>query len=368
MNEKGYEKDIAFVNKYDSLMSTKYEFSLYFIGLASCLGVHIMYLILFSKCGIKEMAYFNIGSVSFYALMLILVKFINNKSIIVYLSIAEIIAHASAATIFVGWKPDFGMFLLMIIPLLFLMPTRITIVPFIFMFISIGLYGALGFLCHDDRFVIHSLEHDKMGTTLYIINIVIGAFVLFYVTTIYTILNHYTQSKLRAQNEQLLVMATVDPLTQLHNRRAMGDTLSKVSIESQESGEKYVLGIGDIDDFKQVNDTYGHDYGDSVLSAVASIISDNLPQGGYAARWGGEEFLFVLPASNLESGVRFADKIIESIRAYKFNKGDIEFGVTMTFGVSEGHPEDDIDRVLVNADKRLYHGKATGKNHTEFLD
>ena len=363
-----YQKDLKFIEKIDSLTSKNIEFFAYFIGLASCFAVHILYFTMFAVNGIREMAYFNIFSILFYAVCILLIRKVKVKITIVYAAIAEIIIHASLATICVGWGPDFGMFLLMIIPITFLMPNKQKNIPFIFMFSSLLLYGVLRYIYNDPNSSVYDLEHTKIGLIFYVINIFIGTFVLVYATTIYTIMDRYTECMLRVQNEQLRIMALVDPLTRLSNRRAMGENLKLVSSGSQQSGKKYVIGLGDIDNFKKINDTYGHDYGDTVLSEVALILTEKIPENGYAARWGGEEFLFVIPESEVMDGFECAESIISSVRSHRFVKGKTEFFVTMTFGVCEGCPDDDVDKIISCADKRLYKGKNNGKNHTEYTD
>ncbi|WP_303805682.1 GGDEF domain-containing protein [Ruminococcus flavefaciens] len=366
--KENYEKDLGFIEKMDHLVSRRIEFIAYFFALAACLAAHILYFFLFLNAGVKNMAIFNVFSVLFYALTIILIKKVKNKLLLAYAALAEIIIHASLATICVGWVPDFGMFLLMIIPIAFLMPNKNKKAPFVVMFTSILLYGVLKYIYRDHNYTVYNIDNTAFASVFYFINIFIGSFVLVYATTIYTFMNRYTECKLRVQNEQLRIMASVDPLTKLSNRRAMHRNLTEICEKSRETGRNYVLGIGDIDNFKQVNDTYGHDFGDCVLSTVAEVISDNLPDSGCAARWGGEEFLFVIPDEELEKGRLFSDKIVTLISQQQFVKDDTTFSVTMTIGICEGAPDDIIDKVISQADKRLYKGKRNGKNHTEYTD
>ena len=146
----------------------------------------------------------------------------------------------------------------------------------------------------------------------------------------------------------------------------MNAKLADISAKSAESGEHYVIGLGDIDDFKHVNDTYGHEMGDEVLSAVAELIKGNIPENGCVSRWGGEEFLFVIPCDTLEGGAECAERIIASISSKRFTCDDKTFSVTMTIGVCEGKPGDNIEKVINSADSRLYKGKHSGKNRVEY--
>ncbi len=366
-NEK-YRKDLTFIEKIDHLISQKIEFLAYFIGFSACLAVHIAYLLLFAATGITIMKIFNIFSVIFYFSTLILVKKVKEKSILVYATFIEIITHASIATLCVGWESDFGMFLLMIIPIAFLMPDKNKKNSFIIMTVSILLYGILGFLSLSPDSSIYSFEKNSYHTIFYVINIISDSSILIYFTTIYTIINRYTDCKLRVQNEQLRILASTDPLTQLNNRREMGRILADISTESKNNKKSFVIGIGDIDNFKRVNDTYGHDHGDVVLSAISAIIASSIPDNGYVARWGGEEFLFVIPDADISAGKNCGETIIQSVSQHKFKHNDSVFFVTMTFGVCEGQPDDIVDKIISHADARLYMGKHNGKNQVVYTD
>lgn len=366
--EEKYQKDLAFLKKMEHLISQRIEFLAYFVAFSACLALHIAYLLLFAATGIKIMSIFNIFSVAFYFSTLILVKRVKEKNVLIYATFIEIIIHATVATICVGWESDFGMFLLMIIPIAFLMPSKNKKNSFIIMTISILLYGILGFLSLNPDSSVYNFEKNSYHTIFYVINIFSDSSILIYFTAIYTIINRYTECRLRVQNEQLRIMASTDPLTHLSNRREMGRILTDISAESKLSRKPFVIGIGDIDNFKRVNDTYGHDTGDAVLSSVSGIIQEKLPQNGFVARWGGEEFLFVIPNADINSGSEYAEKIIRSVNQHKFTSNDSTFFVTMTFGICEGQPEDIVDKIISHADSRLYKGKNSGKNCVRYTD
>lgn len=363
-----YKKDLQLIEKLDRLKTVKLQFIAHFFAFSACLAAHILYLLLFAMAGVKSMMIFNIFSVAFYVLEIISVKWVKNKLFLVYATIFEIILHASFATVCVGCESDFIMFLLMIIPIAFLIPQDNKVAPFAIMFSSVVMYGVLRYFYMQPGAALYDIDGTGFVNVFYIINIISGAFVLIYVTTIYAYMQRYTECKLRVQNEQLRILASTDPLTKLCNRREMGKRLAEICSESIKSGKKYVVGIGDVDDFKKVNDTYGHDFGDTVLSAVSEVIAENIPSAGHAARWGGEEFLFIIPESDIEVGRQSAETIIALIGGRNFTCGDKSFSVTMTIGICEGFPNDNIDKVISRADSRLYKGKHSGKNCVEFTD
>ncbi len=363
-----FAEDQEFVTKMDKLASPQAVFLAYFCPLVACLIAHTLYMVLFAMSGVVEMVFFNIGSIIFYAVMIICAKCIKEPLKLVYASIAEIVLHASVATVFVGLRPNFCMFLLMIIPLAFLTPNKVWWAPFVTLLTSVPLYGLLNFYFSTEGRAVYDLSNTNYQTVFYVINIFIGSFVLIYVATIFTYINRYTGSKIRIQNEQLRILASTDPLTKLSNRREINRRLEQVYLESKNSGKSFVVGIGDIDNFKRVNDTYGHDMGDVVLAAVAGTIGNNIPETGCASRWGGEEFLFVLPNTDINGGKECADKIISLIRSQTFTLEDKIFSVTMTVGIYECTSEDSLDNVISRADSRLYKGKHNGKDHTEYTD
>ena len=366
INELQYKKDQQYIEKIDKMLAKRMDHAAYIFALAACLLAHILYVSLFAVAGVKVMVIFNAFSVLFYVLTLVLVKVIKEKVYLIYASFAEIVLHATAATICLGLEPNFSMFLLMIIPLAFLMPNKIKSVPFIVLFVSVSLYGVLNFFYSDSSRVLYDLDATSFDLVFYVINFIIGSAVLIYVAIIFMMMNKYVECRLRVQTEQLKTMASTDPLTKLNNRREMNRRLMEIYDKCCEETSCYIIGIGDVDDFKKVNDTYGHDEGDEVLSTVASLVSKTLPNKGIAARWGGEEFLFVLPDADIDEGRKYADAIINAIKTHKFRSGDKEFSVTMTIGICLGTSSDKVDTVISTADARLYKGKQNGKAHVEF--
>ncbi len=364
-SEQQYKKDLAFIERMDNRLSEKAIFLMYFLPLVACLAAHALYLTLFAFSKIWAMVIFNVFSVGFYVMLIILAKKVKEKLNLVYATMAEIIIHAAAATVYVGLKPDFCMFLLMIIPLAFLMPNKNRVIPFIVMSISVPIYGLLRFLYLTPGREKYDMAEQSYNTVFYVINIIVGSFVLVYVALIFTRMRMYQDCKLRVQTEQLRIMASTDPLTKLNNRRQMNEKLAEISAGSKKSGRGYVIGLGDIDDFKRINDTYGHTKGDEVLSRVADIIRKNVPEGGYVSRWGGEEFLFILPGTGLDGGIACAEEIINRVSREKFRAGAKRFSVTMTIGVCKGNPHDNIEKIISLADDRLYDGKNNGKNRVE---
>ena len=357
-----------FIADHKEFFDKSNELMIFSIGLAACLCAHISYLIMFHILGVKELFIFNIFSISAYVLLLVLVRFVKDRSLIVYLGDLEIIIHAAYATYLLGWQPDFAMFFILIIPATFLTKTQRIYIPFIIGGLSLGLYLYFKITLEYNANVKYVFEDNDVIRAIQITNAVIGVFVMLCAAVTNILLREYMEFQLIDQRETFKELASIDPLTSLYNRRAMNENIKNIRRNCLTPKSQYVIGIGDIDNFKKINDTYGHDTGDKVLVYVSKLLISEIPDGGYAARWGGEEFLFIIPESNIEAGLAFTEKIHKSLRAHIFEIDDCEFGVTMTFGISVGIQVDKIDSVITKADKRLYKGKNNGKNHTEYTD
>jgi len=161
---------------------------------------------------------------------------------------------------------------------------------------------------------------------------------------------------------KLDLLARTDPLTRLSNRRDILDKIKYEALKFERSGEKFVLVISDIDNFKTFNDNYGHDCGDFVLVNLANLMRSVLRKQDCLGRWGGEEFIFLMPKTELEGGAFVAEKIRKKIENETFYYRDIKLNITMTFGVNVFDAIMDIDYCINKADEALYQGKSKGKN------
>lgn len=157
-------------------------------------------------------------------------------------------------------------------------------------------------------------------------------------------------------------MARTDPLTNLANRRELLEKLKHEQIRFKSSGRSFVVILADIDDFKAVNDTGGHDCGDYVLTIVATTMKGLLRKQDHLGRWGGEEFILLLPQSGPEEGLRVAEKLRESVATIPCEYAGRHFNITMTFGAAVYDRPQDIDIIVKKADEALYAGKRRGKN------
>lgn len=170
------------------------------------------------------------------------------------------------------------------------------------------------------------------------------------------------QSKLAKRNLQLSREALTDPLTDLPNRRNMYKTLDNRTSEADRSSSCFCVAMGDIDFFKTVNDTRGHNCGDYVLVTLANIFKEFMKDKGTVCRWGGEEFFFFFPEGNGDQVFLFIEHLRLEIEKYNFEFDGEMFHCTMTFGVAEYNQKDSSDQLVQSVDRKLYAGKEKGRN------
>lgn len=159
--------------------------------------------------------------------------------------------------------------------------------------------------------------------------------------------------------EMLSEMATVDELTELYLRDVFDVVLAKEVNEYKRSHRELSLIMIDIDDFKEVNDTYGHQKGDEVLKSIGRLLNENIREMDMAARYGGEELVVVMPNTTADEAFKIANRIREEISELNFGK----FSVTVSMGLS--HTSKNINsknRLIKTADEALYEAKNSGKN------
>jgi diguanylate cyclase (GGDEF)-like protein len=166
--------------------------------------------------------------------------------------------------------------------------------------------------------------------------------------------------KVEKQKQELATLASTDPLTGLLNRRKFTDDMNQLIAGH---GTFSIL-ISDIDDFKKINDTYGHDCGDQILVHVTNQFKLLIGSPNLVCRWGGEEIL-VLYGGTLDEGTAAAELLRARIANSSITYNNTTVRVTITTGVSYFDGSDSIDHVIIKADDALYFGKQNGKNQVQ---
>ena len=167
-------------------------------------------------------------------------------------------------------------------------------------------------------------------------------------------------TQIKEKSNLLEYQASHDRLTGLFNRNKFDEFYSKEVKRSKRYKTELSIIIFDIDDFKIINDTHGHQIGDVVLKEISQIISLHIREQDIAVRWGGEEFLVLLPHTNLDGATTVANKIRTNIEVYSFTQLNLK--ITASFGVCELKEEDTDESLILRTDKFLYEAKNNGKN------
>ena len=175
--------------------------------------------------------------------------------------------------------------------------------------------------------------------------------------------------RLKQQKEELLAavstirtLATIDELTSLANRRHMNEVLGAEERREPAPGEKVCIALLDIDFFKSVNDRYGHAGGDAVLRTFAAAVRDELRGGDVLARWGGEEFLLMLPATGLAEATLVLRRMAARVGAMCIPELDLELTITFSAGLVERGASEPFAETISRADRAMYVAKSSGRN------
>ena len=182
------------------------------------------------------------------------------------------------------------------------------------------------------------------------------------------------ERSLRTANEENRRLSITDPLTGVYNRRYLMEQLPREIDRAARYGRQLAVVMCDVDHFKKINDTHGHQIGDEVLKWFVGNLSDTVRTSDWVARYGGEEFVVVLPETNVASSAVAAEHLRARVAAEPFNDGSTSFLVTASFGVSgwkERVPSGStLDALMAKCDEGVYASKASGRNRvtTQSMD
>lgn len=167
-------------------------------------------------------------------------------------------------------------------------------------------------------------------------------------------------NRLRVAHDRIIILLYTDLLTGIANRRIFLESLGGAISFAQRHQTPLSIIMADLDDFKSVNDTFGHNAGDQVLQAFATLLMENSRQEDLAARFGGEEFIMMLPGTGAEEAAVLGERLRRDWKEMTFPGFSIR--VTASFGVAAYQPGDTVDGFIERADQALYDAKMMGKN------
>lgn len=170
-------------------------------------------------------------------------------------------------------------------------------------------------------------------------------------------------TKRKREFKRLFIISIIDPLTGAYNRRYFKGRLEEEVERAKRTGRTFSLIMFDLDRFKEINDTYGHEVGDLTLKKVARAVKERIRKTDIFARWGGEEFFILLPETDLNGATKLAEDLRARISQIEIPGGE---RVSASFGVTSYRPGDNARSIRIRADTLLYKSKAAGKNCISF--
>jgi diguanylate cyclase (GGDEF)-like protein len=317
---------------------------------------HSGFIALFWWLHVPVMALFNVFSVAAW----VAARVANERGrprLAALLLFVEVTAHAVLAVHILGWHSGFHYYLIPVIPFLMFhdrLATRTVIA-------GSALVAAIYIALRATTFDLEPswIRRDVLMWVGYL-NIVVPFLALAVISIYFRFASMDVERKMAA-------LAMTDALTRLPNRRRMRELLEAERVRFARGGRTFGIIIGDVDGFKQINDTLGHECGDHALREVASVLRSALRAQDAVARWGGEEFLFLLPETDLAETQVVAEKLRAAVERAGLDYAGKPLTVTMTFGVAASVPGTSVDDCLRFADEALYVGKEHGKNRVVAL-
>lgn len=323
--------------------------------------VHFFLTLIFGYLKVYPLLVFNVVSVITYLSSSLLVRREHLLSVY-FITYFEILLHSYVATIFIGWQCGFAQYIIALIPVgYYICYTMKTKLPKMVLANCSALFATAAFLsCKVLSNIItpaYAANITSLELLLYLFNSVCTFAFLIVFSMIFISEIKASHEQLRHQNVILERLANIDPLTGLYNRRSMQVFLN----HAVEADTDFCLAMCDIDDFKKVNDTYGHDAGDVVLKDVSKIMRQFVEGRGYVCRWGGEEIL-ILSNLDKEETKLMVEKIRRNVVNHLFVHEEKIIRCSVTIGVAIHNAGDNIEDTIETADYNLYNGKRNGKN------
>ncbi len=323
-------------------------------GLALICGLtHLAFCALFFWADVSALAYVSVASALSYGFVFQLARR-DRVAQAWAVTVLSVLAHAVLAVTVIGWDTGFHYYILLMIPAAVISSIRPlalkagTVLGLMLTYLSLDIvlrHRAPANVLPD--FVVEGLHYFN----------VIGIMVmLISFAGYYFYLLEKTAAALRE-------MSQTDALTQLKNRRAITEAIRREESRMRRGDHPLSFVLCDLDHFRAVNESAGHEAGNAVLKAVSRALESCMRDVDFVARWGGEEFLAVLPDTNAEGARLVAERIRRKIEGQLIEaNGGAPIKITVTLGVATIEPGEDAEQAIVRADEALYQGKAGGRN------
>jgi diguanylate cyclase (GGDEF)-like protein len=318
-----------------------------------CVGaaaVDVLYFVFFLWFDSPWLAWINLISVSMYAAAYSLLR---NRRVrpAVFLIWLEAFPHAIYGVLMLGWTSGFHFLLLMFVPGVVMSSKRRQGALFIgaMVVFLLALYELSLLIAPITPIEPKALEF--LG---------IAHFVTFVVMFSWSI--DYYRGQLSNAERQLQALATTDPLTKLLNRRHFTVLAERSLSQAARAGLNSCIAMIDIDFFKRINDAHGHDAGDLALVTVGELMAKQIRSYNLLSRWGGEEFLVLMPDTDIGNAQEMLERIRRQVQDCVIKLPSKEINLTISIGATQIEPGEKFDAALTRADKALYKSKSQGRN------
>lgn len=323
----------------------------------AAIATHMLFLLLFVFLKSPVLIATNLGSLPLYLVALWLLHSRSFKAIAALIWI-DLIAHSLISVNVLGWQSGFHFYLLLLVPMSFLDTRRsfskrifpITVILLIYLLLDYHSYG---------RPVMVNLP-STFSMLIRYINVVICFIGLSYQLYGYRALLLQQEDRLSTSES-----ASTDQLTGLDNRGAILSKIDEIFSSSPYARQPMALIVADVDQFRQLNEQYGHRVGNMVLVHVAQALHDSVRHNDRASRWGGGEFLILLPGGSLVSAEQIAKRVQRKLFSTPLLVDSKPLSISLTFGVAELLPDENFNQCLIRADSALQQGKLNGGNQIE---
>lgn len=321
------------------------------IFLNACALVHLAYLIFFAIIRVDMLAVINVISVIFYAYMIFSRRSTTQGAMVA--CYFEVLLFTVLSSVITHGMGDFIFLDICMITIIFYLAPDFKVPRIILQFIGLAVaFFSLIIGRVSDIVFVNSFERvSRFETLICCANLFISVMTTVFVSYLYTY-------ELRKAQVEADFNVNHDYLTGLFNRRFFHQYMMK----DGNLKPSYVIVMGDIDNFKNVNDFYGHDVGDEVLVRVGGCLKNYVGNSDLAVRWGGEEFILLFNGEKKESVIKIMERARDEIHGLRIPTKRRDLAVTMTFGIAESRKFYTYEDIIKIADLRLYYGKRNGKD------
>lgn len=328
-------------------------------GLSASAIVHLFFLALFYGFNIWPLFILNITSV---AIFLYLIGYLAKTKDLPYtmlLTYIEVIIHQVTAVYLLGWDYGFQFYLLILPGFVLLGSFRYGWLPYLLALLSLFILAGLYIMSLQ---MVPMYQMASIQEPIYFMNLMVSALILTIISGVFSVNAIKDEKQLISSHNELYQSAITDKLTGLFNRFRGYELLEILHKNFKRNKSSYVLALVDIDDFKAINDHFGHDAGDQVLVDVSKCFLQTFRETDVVCRWGGEEFLLIFPDTSSEQASRALEKVRKVVSEMPVTLGGKPHSITVTIGYIESEPVEHFNNLIKKADIALYKGKHQGKN------